>query len=86
MSDWREPWRRARERVTDLYGRHVGEPADALSTPALVVDVEALDRNLAAMNAALAGQTAPPSSMSRAVVQAEERGNRGDRIDHHPSV
>ena len=58
MSDWREPWRLARERVTDLYGRHVGEPADALPTPALVVDAEALDRNLAAMNAALAGQTA----------------------------
>jgi D-serine deaminase-like pyridoxal phosphate-dependent protein len=58
MSDWREPWLRARERVADLYGRHVGEPADALPTPALVVDIEALDRNLAAMDAALAGQTA----------------------------
>ncbi|HEX3925650.1 MAG TPA: alanine racemase [Streptosporangiaceae bacterium] len=58
MSDWQEPWRLAQERVTDLYGRHVGEQADALPTPALVVDTEALDRNLAAMNAALAGQTA----------------------------
>ena len=58
MSDWREPWLRAQERVADQYGRHVGEPADALPTPALVVDVEALHRNLAVMAAALAGQTA----------------------------
>lgn len=58
MSDWREPWLRAGERVTDQYGRHVGEPADALPTPALVVDVDVLRRNLAAMMAALDGRSA----------------------------
>jgi D-serine deaminase-like pyridoxal phosphate-dependent protein len=58
VSDWREPWLRAGERVTEQYGRHVGEPADALPTPALVVDVDALQRNLGVMMAALDGQTA----------------------------
>ncbi len=58
MSDWREPWRRGRERVTGLYGRHVGEPVDTLPTPALLVDVDALQRNIAAMAAALDGCTA----------------------------
>jgi D-serine deaminase-like pyridoxal phosphate-dependent protein len=58
MSDWREPWLRARERIADLYGRHVGESIDVLPTPALVVDVDALQRNIATMMAALDGQTA----------------------------
>jgi D-serine deaminase-like pyridoxal phosphate-dependent protein len=58
MSDWREPWLRAGERVAEQYGRHVGEPAAALPTPALVLDVDALQRNLGVMMAALDGQTA----------------------------
>jgi D-serine deaminase-like pyridoxal phosphate-dependent protein len=58
MSDWREPWLRARERIADLYGRHVGEPVDALPTPALLVDVDALQRNIATMMTALNGRAA----------------------------
>ncbi|HUZ27541.1 MAG TPA: alanine racemase [Streptosporangiaceae bacterium] len=58
MSDWRDPWLRARERVADQYGRHVGEPVDSLSTPALVVDVDAMRRNIGVMFDALAGQRA----------------------------
>jgi D-serine deaminase-like pyridoxal phosphate-dependent protein len=58
MSDWREPWLRAGERVLEQYGRHVGEPADGIPTPALMVDVDALQRNLAVLAAALEGQTA----------------------------
>jgi D-serine deaminase-like pyridoxal phosphate-dependent protein len=41
-----------------MYGRHVGEPLDALPTPALVVDVDVADRNIAVMAAALQGQPA----------------------------
>jgi len=58
MSDWREPWLRARERIADIYGRHVGESVDALPTPALLVDVDALQRNIATMMSALDGHTA----------------------------
>ncbi len=58
MSDWREPWLRGRERIADLYGRHVGESVDVLPTPALLVDVDALRRNIATMMAALDGRTA----------------------------
>ena len=58
MSDWREPWLRAGERVTDQYGRHVGEPADALPTPALIVDVDVLQRNIGVLMTALDGQSA----------------------------
>jgi D-serine deaminase-like pyridoxal phosphate-dependent protein len=58
MTDWREPWLRARERIADIYGRHVGESVDALPTPALLVDVDALQRNIATMMSALDGHTA----------------------------
>ncbi len=58
MTDWRDPWCYARDRIADQYGRHVGEPVEALPTPALVVDLAALRRNVAVMTAALAGQTA----------------------------
>jgi D-serine deaminase-like pyridoxal phosphate-dependent protein len=58
VSDWREPWLRAGERVTDQYGRHVGEPADALPTPALIVDVDVLQRNIGVLMTALDGQSA----------------------------
>ena len=58
MSDWREPWLWGRERIAGLYGRHVGESVDTLPTPALLVDVDALQRNIAAMAAALDGRTA----------------------------
>jgi D-serine deaminase-like pyridoxal phosphate-dependent protein len=58
VTDWREPWLRAGERVAEQYGRHVGEAADALPTPALVLDVDALQRNLGVMMAVLDGQTA----------------------------
>ena len=44
--------------MTDQYGRHVGEPADALPTPALIVDVDALQRNIVVLMAALEGQSA----------------------------
>lgn len=58
MSDWRDPWRLGRQRVLDQYGRHAGEPLCALPTPALIVDVDVLRRNIAVMMAALDGQTA----------------------------
>ncbi|HEV2240997.1 MAG TPA: alanine racemase [Streptosporangiaceae bacterium] len=58
MTDWREPWLRARERIADIYGRHVGESVDVLPTPALLVDVDALQRNIATMMSALDGHTA----------------------------
>jgi D-serine deaminase-like pyridoxal phosphate-dependent protein len=58
MSDWRDPWLRARERVADQYGHHVGQPVDSLSTPALVVDADTLQRNIGVMFDALAGQRA----------------------------
>jgi D-serine deaminase-like pyridoxal phosphate-dependent protein len=58
VSDWREPWLRAGERVTDQYGRHVGEPSDALPTPALILDVDVLQRNIGVLMTALEGQSA----------------------------
>lgn len=58
MGDWREPWWRARERTAEQYGRHVGQPVGALPTPALIVDAAALERNIAVMAAAMAGQVA----------------------------
>jgi D-serine deaminase-like pyridoxal phosphate-dependent protein len=58
MRDWREPWLLARERIAGMYGRHVGESVDALPTPALLVDVDALQRNIGAMMDAMDGQTA----------------------------
>jgi D-serine deaminase-like pyridoxal phosphate-dependent protein len=58
MGDWREPWWRARERVADQYGRHVGQPVDALPTPSLIVDTAVLQRNIDTMAAALDGQVA----------------------------
>ncbi len=58
MGDWREPWWRARERTAEQYGRHVGQPVDALPTPALIVDAAALERNIGVMAAAMTGQVA----------------------------
>jgi 3-hydroxy-D-aspartate aldolase len=54
-SDWREPWLHARQQAVERYGGHVGDPAGRLVTPALVVDLDALDRNIATMAAALDG-------------------------------
>lgn len=54
-SDWKTPWARAQQRVRGDYGRSVGKPVDQLSTPALVVDLEVLDRNIEVMSSALAG-------------------------------
>ena len=58
MADWRLPWLRARERVEEQYGRHRGEPLDSLQTPALIVDIDVMERNIAAMMASLKGQVA----------------------------
>lgn len=58
MHDWRQPWIRARERVEEQYGRHRGQPLDGLQTPALIVDVDLMNRNIATMMAALDGQVA----------------------------
>ena len=58
MSDWRRPWLAARERIEEQYGRHRGAPLAGLQTPALIVDVDVMDRNIRAMLAALDGQVA----------------------------
>ena len=58
MADWRAPWLLARDRVQQMYGHHAGTPADTLPTPALIVDLGLLSGNIAAMMAALEGQSA----------------------------
>jgi D-serine deaminase-like pyridoxal phosphate-dependent protein len=58
MADWQAPWRQAKERTAEQYGRHVGQPVDALPTPALIVDAAILERNISVMAAAVAGQVA----------------------------
>jgi D-serine deaminase-like pyridoxal phosphate-dependent protein len=52
---WRQPWEDARSTVLRQYNVHTGRPVDDLVTPALVVDLDAVDRNIATMTAALAG-------------------------------
>lgn len=58
MSDWRTPWKAALEATRGAYGSAIGRPVDELPTPALVVDVDALDRNIATMTDALRGAPA----------------------------
>jgi D-serine deaminase-like pyridoxal phosphate-dependent protein len=58
VSDWRRPWLQAADRVQDMYGRHRGTPVESLQTPALIVDLAAMRRNIGAMMAALDGQVA----------------------------
>ena len=58
MADWRQPWLQARDRVLEMYGPHIGTPADQLPTPALIVEEELLAGNIAAMMSALDGQAA----------------------------
>ena len=58
MDDWRRPWRQARDRVQEMYGQHKGASVDALQTPALIVDLDVMRRNIAAMMSALDGQVA----------------------------
>jgi D-serine deaminase-like pyridoxal phosphate-dependent protein len=58
MTDWRQPWHRARERVLEMYGQHTGRPVGELQTPALVVDTGLMRQNIATMMAALDGQSA----------------------------
>jgi D-serine deaminase-like pyridoxal phosphate-dependent protein len=58
VADWRAPWRQARDRVQQMYGLHTGTPADTLPTPALTVELGLLSANIAAMMAALEGQSA----------------------------
>ena len=58
MSDWRRPWLAARERVEEQYGRHRNAPLDSLQTPALIVDVDLMNQNIATMMAALDGRVA----------------------------
>ncbi|HEX9065520.1 MAG TPA: alanine racemase [Streptosporangiaceae bacterium] len=58
MTDWRRPWLAARERVEEQYGRHRNAPLDSLQTPALIVDVDRMSKNIATMMAALDGQVA----------------------------
>jgi D-serine deaminase-like pyridoxal phosphate-dependent protein len=57
-TDWRGPWLRARDLVADQYGGHIGGPVAALPTPALVADLDGIQRNIAVMTSALAGQRA----------------------------
>jgi D-serine deaminase-like pyridoxal phosphate-dependent protein len=52
---WKRPWERARAQALDDYGVHIGAPLDALPTPALVLDHDVLDRNLATMASTLDG-------------------------------
>jgi D-serine deaminase-like pyridoxal phosphate-dependent protein len=58
VGDWRQPWLRARERVEEVYGRHRGGPLESLQTPALIVDIDLMEGNIATMMAALEGQVA----------------------------
>jgi D-serine deaminase-like pyridoxal phosphate-dependent protein len=58
VSDWRRPWRQAAERVQDMYGQHKGTSVESLQTPALIVDLDAMRRNIGAMMTALDGQVA----------------------------
>jgi D-serine deaminase-like pyridoxal phosphate-dependent protein len=58
VADWRAPWLQARDRVQQMYGQHAGTPADTLPTPALTVELSLLSANIAAMMAALEGQSA----------------------------
>jgi D-serine deaminase-like pyridoxal phosphate-dependent protein len=58
VADWRLPWLQARDRILEMYGHHAGTPADTLPTPALTVDLNLLSANIAAMMAALEGQSA----------------------------
>lgn len=58
MSDWRQPWLRARDRIEEQYGVHRGQPLASLQTPALIVDVDLMEANIATMMAALDGQVA----------------------------
>jgi D-serine deaminase-like pyridoxal phosphate-dependent protein len=58
MTDWRAPWHQAREQVREAYGCHVGQPLSDLPTPALVADIDVIDRNIQTMASALRGQRA----------------------------
>lgn len=51
-------WDGVRDRTRELYGAHVGRPADDLPSPALIVDRAAVNRNIATMMSALRGRTA----------------------------
>jgi 3-hydroxy-D-aspartate aldolase len=55
VSDWTRPWHAARERIQQEYGEHQGKPSDELVTPALLIDLDVVDRNIATMAEALAG-------------------------------
>ena len=54
-AEWARPWHDARRRVRGASGHRVGTAVEDLPTPALVLDLDALERNVAAMNAALDG-------------------------------
>jgi D-serine deaminase-like pyridoxal phosphate-dependent protein len=58
VNDWRRPWLAARERVREQYGKHQGASVGSLQTPALIVDVDLMRHNIAAMMAELDGRTA----------------------------
>jgi D-serine deaminase-like pyridoxal phosphate-dependent protein len=58
VTDWRQPWIDARDRVLGMYGPHLGRPVTALQTPALLVDEDLMRQNIATMMTSLAGQTA----------------------------
>jgi D-serine deaminase-like pyridoxal phosphate-dependent protein len=58
VPDWRRPWRRAAERVQEMYGQHAGASVDTLQTPALIVDLDLMRQNITAMMTALDGQVA----------------------------
>lgn len=58
MTDWRQPWLAAKERIEEQYGCHRDQPLASLQTPALIVDVDLMSKNIATMMAALDGQVA----------------------------
>jgi D-serine deaminase-like pyridoxal phosphate-dependent protein len=55
---WKRPWLDASDQLRHDYAGHIGRPLAELPTPALVVDLDILERNVAVMNAALDGQVA----------------------------
>lgn len=51
---WKRPWVEASDAIRQTYGHYVGTDVNQLMTPALTVDVKALQRNVNVMMAAVA--------------------------------
>lgn len=54
MTGWRSPWLRAREVARAIHRRYA--TVSELPTPALVADLDALERNMAVMTESLRGR------------------------------